>query len=141
MPVGLNQAVPRFVKGHLYKIYYPSAPDQYLIVRFRRQGYKKVSQHFWDHTGTKDTYRTRSVKRQAYIFTPVVDNTATGRRVISYYLFTTIAKMNVEEIKREELPLFLDAKNIAPEFEKILKGRPSYIRRKKGPKSSRIRLV
>ena len=129
MPVGLNQAVPRFVRGHLYKIYYTTRPEKYIIVRFQKQGYKEFTHY--RNSPNKEGNHWAYVKRQTYLFTPVADNTNKPRRRSCSLLFTTIAKMNVEEIRKIDLSLYLDAKTIAPEFEKILKGKPLFIRRRK----------
>jgi hypothetical protein len=104
--VGINRVVQRFVKGHVYKLYYPKTSD-YSIVRFRKL-------HRED---------------RLYSFTPVVD-TAWGSFRLRGYHFSEVAKMNVKEVTLEELPTYLGEKYISPEFERVMRGESIYRRKK-----------
>ena len=123
MPIGANQTVKRFVRGHVYKVYPPKDPDRYVIVRFK---YKKC----------------HSVLEKAYVFVVVADNYHTYGIVLEEYGLTIkycrfyyqdftnrMNPQNVEEVRLEDLPRYLGAKTVYPEYERIFKGLPLFKRK------------
>ena len=113
--------LPEFIKGHIYKIYSQN-PDQYVIVKFTKQEYR--SRPMSDNM--------RSPSHKIYFFITIADNTLSiaGLGNQSYgllhsnnraYFKDTLSKMTVVELSIENLPQFLNAYYIGPEFENALK--------------------
>jgi hypothetical protein len=119
MPIGINYPVKRFVRGHLYKVYSSinPSPDRYTILRFKR---KKI----------RNSILPKTLKILLYEFITLADNLSDRHFSYRYLDRTTISECKIEEVLINDLPRYLGAKYIAPEFENVLKGKPIYRRKK-----------
>jgi hypothetical protein len=127
MPVGQNHPVKRFVKGHMYKIYKPNTPDRYYILRFR----KKIAAPIF-----RSVHQLQCLGNFRYEFILIADNLLTRFLGLSDHQNPvrglskeTISSCTVEELRLDDLPRYVGAKYVAPEFERILKGEPIYKRK------------
>jgi hypothetical protein len=108
MPIGLNQVVPRFVRGHVYRVYPPKAPDKYTLLRFKGR---------------------HALNRKWYVFIHCADNYTKISDFPKVLTADTIRQYIIEEVRLIDMPRYISAKSIGKEFEKVLKGEPIYRRK------------
>lgn len=118
-----HPTVKRFVRDHYYYIEEISNSNHWIVLRFRKTGYRQVHK------------KNNIILRKMYLFEKVAENSDLNKQFKSQYTaldVSTIQELYIKEISVEDFPLYMNAQNIYPAFKKAFQEyNDPYAKRKK----------